>query len=143
MTDNSAKTMFRFVGVVNSLYAVLMGFIFVVVLVGFITATLLLVSESSSEIAAESLAVVGLSAIVMLISLASFLINAFSAYGFFKLKKWQPNLFVFVVILTILDIIVNFTQTGFVPGTLISIFFVFVWIGLLVLTRQKKHMFVN
>lgn len=143
MTDSTAKTIFKIVGVLHILFGLFMLCTFAL---GLAAAGLLAVGESELKAVGETSGAhlsTGLVIFGSFVSIVSAVLYAFSAFGFLKLKKWQPTLFAVIIVFTVLEMIYNLIANGLQLGTIISVLFLFIWGGLLYLVWNKKALFTN
>lgn len=143
MSDSTKKTIFSLIGAVQLLFALIL---FCGVCLGLIGLLSIAGGNELLDQYGES-GVDSPSALFTIVSLGigvlATVMYAVSAYGFFQLKKWQPLLFTGVIGLTLIQMFVNFLNTGFSPLIIISVLFIFIWVGLLAFTWMNKHLFTN
>lgn len=143
MKDSTAITIFKVIGALQVIGALIMFCLLTVSVIGMVTVgiaemQMAAIGETSGVEIPMFIIIGGL-----IITFLSMILNATSAFGFFKLKKWQPTIISILIPLSIIEIILNFVQTGLQPASLISVVFLFIWIGLLALVWQKKALFKN
>lgn len=143
MSEDTVKTIFKVVGVIHILMGLFMLCVSVLAIVGIgaLTAGNEML-EAYGETAVETVPM-WLTIYSIGVGFLSTAMYFASAFGFLKLMKWQPIVYTVVFVLTILSMIGNLLSTGLVAGTFVSIFFMFVWGGLLYLVWTNKKLFTN
>lgn len=142
MTPARANMLFKFVGVLHILNALLYGFILMLVFM-----TKLLSDFSVQQAQNYGYDISGIDTGGTLVSTVVIFVltvlYTLSAYGFFKLKKWQPVVFTTLVLFGILELLFRIFNTGFQAGFLFTMIFMALWVVILGLVWKNKEIFKN
>ncbi|MCA9385901.1 hypothetical protein KC717_04610 [Candidatus Dojkabacteria bacterium] len=142
MSDKTSTKLLKVVGVVHIIFAILMLLAFIRFTIAYfdtnnIESMLISTQMSTDTLFPEVLFLKTTLQVRMAIFLASGAMYAVTAYGFFNLKRWLPTLLTIIFTVSV--------ALYFIAGItlLLSEIFYFIWIGILILTWQNKHLFKN
>lgn len=142
MNPSYSNLVFKVVGFLHVLNALLYGFILMLVFM-----TKLLSDFSVQQAQNYGYDISGIDTGGTLVSTAVILVLTIlyllSAYGFFKLKSWQPVVFLTLVIFGILELLYRIVSTGFQVSYLFTVMFMVLWLFILSLVWKNKSMFKN
>jgi hypothetical protein len=145
MSDKNAIQLFKIVGILQVLAGLFYLCIVAAVIVGL--AGVGLAESSISEVGETSgvdyegfgLAV----AMTIILSVLAMVLYFASAFGFFKLKTWQPTVFAALLVLSVVSMIYNLVAQGFSIGGVISAVSFLIGVAIMTLVWKKKSLFAN
>jgi len=135
------NALFKIAGVLHALGSLLMVCVFVVMVIAAVSGGF--ADSQLSEYGENFDFPIWYAIVGALIAGLLIVLYAVSAWGFFKMKKWQPIVFTVILVLSFADFVFGIVANGFAVTSLVSLFFLGLWTVLLILVWMNKSLFKN